>query len=83
MLREAPDSAGGPEGETMIRSGRIGGAFWRRAAGTRREAVAKGTFHCVCGKDTRVFVFRAQTKRRPTSPDLVAYAAPSIGEERS
>lgn len=61
----------------MIRSGRIAAAFWRRSSGTRREAVASGSLHCACGKETRVFVFRAQTKRRSTSPDLVAYAVHS------
>lgn len=54
-------------------------SFWRRPSKSLKEEVATGVVCCPCGKETRVMVFRAMTKRRPTSPDLVAYAVPGVG----
>ncbi len=52
-------------------------AFWRRPSKSAKEEVARGVVCCPCGKETPVLVFEAMTKRRATSPDLLAYEAPS------
>ena len=65
----------------MIRSGRVFASFWRLVAKTKREPVAKAIVHCPCGRDSRVWVYEARTRRRETSPDLIGYVAVPQREE--
>ena len=49
-------------------------SLWQRPSRTTKEEVARGVVCCpVCHENTRVFLFRATTKRRESSPDLIGY----------
>jgi hypothetical protein len=54
-------------------------SLWQRPSRTTKEEIARGVVCCpACGVDTRVALFKAATKRRGSSPDLVAYEVPGL-----
>ena len=57
----------------MIRD-RVLSLWGRPSNGNSKEALASGIACCPsCGTETRLLLFKAKTKRRPTSPDCVGY----------